>query len=87
MAVQALGIVTGFIGDHFIPVIIGNGFKRDVLCNTLLQDLPEEEWKLVEGFENYAISNYGRLKSLERWTFLPVCLFPTVLLRKQSDVL
>ena len=26
---------------------------------------------VIDDFENYAISNYGRLKSLERWTFLP----------------
>ncbi|WP_312752026.1 NUMOD4 domain-containing protein [Epilithonimonas hominis] len=46
-------------------------YLKDVLLNSSLKDLPEEEWKLIEDFENYAISNYGRLKSLERWTFLP----------------
>lgn len=54
-----------------LPPEIKDQYARDVLCNTSLNDLPEEKWKLVEGFENYAISNYGRLKSLERFTFLP----------------
>lgn len=54
-----------------LPLEIEDKYAKEVLCNTSLQDLPQEEWKLVEGFENYAISNYGRLKSLERWTFLP----------------
>lgn len=39
----------------------------EVLYNTSLQNLPDEEWKLIEDFENYAVSNYGRIKSLERW--------------------
>ena len=52
-----------------LPSEIKDHYARNVLCNTSLNDLPQEEWKLVENFENYAISNYGRLKSLERWTF------------------
>lgn len=27
-------------------------------------DLPKEEWKVVEGFERYMVSNMGRIKSL-----------------------
>jgi hypothetical protein len=50
---------------------IEDQYLKDVLLNPSLKDLPGEEWKLIEDFENYAISNCGRLKSLERWTFLP----------------
>jgi hypothetical protein len=28
----------------------------------------EENWKAIEGCDNYEISNFGRVKSLERWT-------------------
>ncbi|MDI1254662.1 MAG: NUMOD4 domain-containing protein [Flavobacterium sp.] len=45
-----------------------NQYVKEVLCNTSLKDLPDEKWKLIENFENYAISNYGRVKSLERRT-------------------
>ncbi|UOU98190.1 NUMOD4 domain-containing protein [Chryseobacterium daecheongense] len=50
------------------PPEIQDPYVREVLCNTSLKNLPGEEWKPIENFENYAISNYGRLKSLERWT-------------------
>jgi hypothetical protein len=43
-------------------------YIKEVLCNTSLKNLPGEEWKLIENFENYAVSNLGRVKSLERWT-------------------
>lgn len=29
-----------------------------------LENLANEEWKTIEGFERYLISNYGRVKSL-----------------------
>jgi len=29
-----------------------------------LENLPNEEWKPIEGFERYLVSNYGRVKSL-----------------------
>ena len=33
-----------------------------------LKDLPNEEWKNVVGYENlYMVSNYGRIKSLDRF--------------------
>lgn len=50
---------------------IEDQYLHEVLSNTSLKDLPEEEWKLIKDFENYAISNYGRLKSLERQTQTP----------------
>jgi hypothetical protein len=50
---------------------IEDQYLKDVLLNFSLKDLPGEEWKLIEDFENYAISCYGRVKSLERWTLLP----------------
>jgi len=52
-----------------LPPEVKNQYAEEILCNRSLQDLPEEEWKLIENFENYAISNYGRVKSLERLTF------------------
>ena len=54
-----------------LPCEFEDQYVKEVLYNTSLTDLPDEEWKLIDDFENYAISNYGRLKSLERWTFLP----------------
>ncbi|MBK1897305.1 NUMOD4 domain-containing protein [Chryseobacterium paridis] len=50
---------------------IKDEYLHEVLCNRSLKDLPGEEWKVIEGFENYMISNYGRLKSLERITQMP----------------
>ncbi|WP_294283400.1 NUMOD4 domain-containing protein [uncultured Chryseobacterium sp.] len=49
-----------------LPTDIEDQYLNEVLANRSLEDLPGEEWKLIEGFENYAISNYGRIKSLER---------------------
>lgn len=54
-----------------LPIELETGYVKDVLYNTSLNDLPQEAWKFVEGFENYAISNYGRIKSLERRTQTP----------------
>ncbi|MFS4432177.1 NUMOD4 domain-containing protein [Chryseobacterium sp. S90] len=50
-----------------LPPEFENQYVKDVLYNTALQNLPDEEWKPIESFENYAVSNYGRVKSLERW--------------------
>jgi len=50
---------------------VENQYLNDVLYNTSLKDLWEEKWKVIKGMDNYAISNYGRIKSLERWTELP----------------
>ncbi len=47
---------------------IKDQYAKEVLRNKYLEDLPDEKWKLIEEFENYAISNYGRVKSQERWT-------------------
>jgi len=47
-----------------LPPEIKDKYARDALCNTSLQNLPEEKWKLVEGFKNYAISNYEKLEIL-----------------------
>lgn len=49
-----------------LPTDIEDRYLNDVLANPSLEDLPGEEWKPIEDFENYAISNYGRIKSLER---------------------
>ncbi|REC60163.1 hypothetical protein DRF65_22705 [Chryseobacterium pennae] len=54
-----------------LPTELGDEYVKTVLSNLSLKDLPGEEWKLIEGFENYAISNYGRVKSLERWAINP----------------
>lgn len=42
-------------------------YVKEFLHNTSLKNLPDEEWKPIENFEEYEISNYGRIKSLERW--------------------
>lgn len=54
-----------------LPTELGDEYVNRVLSNHSLKDLPCEEWKLIEGFENYAISNHGRIKSLERWVSTP----------------
>lgn len=47
---------------------IEDQYLKEVLYNNSLDNLPNEEWKVIEGFENYEISNYGRVKSLKRIT-------------------
>lgn len=42
-------------------------YVKEFLSNTSLKNLPGEEWKPIKHFEEYEISNYGRIKSLERW--------------------
>lgn len=49
-----------------LPTDIDDKYLKEVLLNLSIEDLPDEEWKVIEGFENYTISNYGRIKSLER---------------------
>ncbi|PTT66911.1 MULTISPECIES: NUMOD4 domain-containing protein [unclassified Chryseobacterium] len=49
-----------------LPIDIEDKYLTEVLLNLSIEDLPDEEWKVIEGFENYMISNYGRIKSLER---------------------
>lgn len=49
-----------------LPKEIENQYVKEVLCNTSLENLSDEQWILIEGFENYAISNYGRIKSIRR---------------------
>lgn len=38
--------------------------------NLSLNDLSDEIWVTIEGFPNYKISQYGRVKSLSRWVTL-----------------
>ena len=41
------------------------GFPEELWYN--LDSLPDEQWKDIIGYENlYCISNYGRVKSLEK---------------------
>ncbi|WP_312175717.1 NUMOD4 domain-containing protein [Chryseobacterium sp.] len=49
-----------------LPSHLETPYVQGVLYNSSLQNLPDEMWKAVEGFDQYAISNYGRLKSLKR---------------------
>ncbi|WP_418122474.1 NUMOD4 domain-containing protein [Chryseobacterium sp. PTM-20240506] len=49
-----------------IPLELDDQYVKEVIFNRSLKNLLREKWKLVEGFESYAISNYGRVKSLER---------------------
>ncbi len=48
------------------PFELEDQYVKQVLDNKSLEDLPDEEWKQIEEFEDYLISNYGRVKSLER---------------------
>lgn len=47
-------------------------YLKNVLYNKSLKNLPKEEWKSIEGFENYEISNYGRIKRYKRWFQSPL---------------
>lgn len=49
-----------------LPHDLEDKYVKDVLYNHSLKNLPDEQWKPIEGFENYEISNYGRVKSLSR---------------------
>ena len=40
-----------------LPCEFEDQYVKEVLYNTSLTDLPDEEWKLIDDFENYAISN------------------------------
>ncbi len=42
-------------------------YVKEVLHNRSLKKLPGEEWQLIGNFENYSISNYGRVKNMGRW--------------------
>ncbi|WP_261511705.1 NUMOD4 domain-containing protein [Chryseobacterium paludis] len=50
-----------------LPLEIEDWYIKEVIYNTSLENLPGEEWKSIENFENYAVSSYGRVKSLEHW--------------------
>ncbi len=41
------------------------------LQNYSLKNFEGEEWKEIPGYENYLVSNFGRLKSRERITLMP----------------
>ena len=49
-----------------LPPELEDQYVKEVLYNRSLENLPGEQWKPIEGFENYEISNYGRVKSLSR---------------------
>jgi len=49
-----------------LPSHLETPYVKEVLYNKSLGNLPDEQWKVIEGFDHYAISCYGRLKSLER---------------------
>lgn len=61
---------------------IENQYLNEVLCNTSIKDLAGENWRAIEGMDNYAVSNFGRIKSLERWTE-----FPSGNLRKEHELI
>lgn len=47
-----------------LPHELEDEYVKEVLYNHSLENLPDEKWKSIEGFENYEISSYGRVKSL-----------------------
>jgi len=53
-----------------LPVELEDEYVKEVLYNHSLENLYEEQWKPIEGFENYEISNFGRVKSLNRLTHI-----------------
>jgi hypothetical protein len=55
-----------------LPPELEDGYVNEVLYNYSLENLPNEQWKSIEGFENYEISNYGRVKSLGRLSHISI---------------
>ncbi|SEW24334.1 NUMOD4 motif-containing protein [Chryseobacterium wanjuense] len=51
-----------------LPSEFEDQYVKDVLYNRSLENLPDEKWEPIEGYESYKISNYGRVKSLARET-------------------
>lgn len=49
-----------------LPHELEDEYVKEVLYNYSLENLPDEKWEQIDGFENYEISNYGRVKSLSR---------------------
>lgn len=49
-----------------LPLHLETPYVKEVLYNKSLENLPDEQWKVIDGFDHYTISSYGRLKSLER---------------------
>lgn len=44
--------------------------KKYPFLNKNLEDLPGEKWKEIPDWENYEVSNYGRVKSTGQWISL-----------------
>ena len=43
-------------------------YEKDVITLDKIQDLPDEEWRPIEGYDGkYLISNRGRVKSLKHY--------------------
>jgi hypothetical protein len=79
-----------------LPIEIENQFYvKKVLCNNSLEDIENEQWEIIEGFENYNISNYGRLKSIRRisWThnggerILPEIIMKLIFIKQYNNYL
>lgn len=47
-------------------------YVEKVLYNTSLQNLPGEQRKTIQDFENYTVSNFGRIKVLSVGLLIPV---------------
>ncbi len=45
--------------------------KKYPFQNKTLKDLPGEKWKEMPGWENYEVSDFGRVKSTGRWISYP----------------
>lgn len=52
--------------DVVKPLEVADFFKMEHYKNFSMQDIEGETWKEIEGYGNYMISSYGRIKSLER---------------------
>ncbi|CAA7197626.1 NUMOD4 domain-containing protein [Chryseobacterium potabilaquae] len=54
-----------------LPTELDDEYINTVLSNLSLKDIPDEQWKLIEGFDNYAIPSCSRVKSRKRLVTLP----------------
>lgn len=42
-----------------------NNYSRKIYLNILFNDLPNEVWKDIKGYDNYLVSNLGRIKNIK----------------------
>ncbi len=58
---------TVFAGSVLTHVPAANSKRKKVTIIDKIPDLPNEEWRPIEGYNGYLVSNMGRIKSFKRY--------------------